>query len=302
MKKRDLLSLEDWSKSDINHVILTAQKLKRYKNRCQDYLKCKTLLMLFAKPSLRTHLSFDVAMYQLGGHAIFYDLDNSTLGKKESIKDFAKVIARYADVIMARLYDHNQIEEIAKYADVPIINGLTDYYHPCQVLGDFLTIKEKLGRVSGKKIAFLGDANNNVTHSLILEGNRTGTEIIVSCPDKKEYLPNPKVIAKGKYKYVKDPKKAAKMADVIYTDSWMSYQIKKSGEKRRARQLKPYQVNGKLFNVNKKAIFIQKKKKKRGHEVTDEVMDSNRSVVYQQAENRMWSEKAILLKCLGVKP
>ncbi len=301
MKKRDLLSLEDWSKADINQVIINAEKLKRYKNRCQDYLKCKTLLMLFAKPSLRTYLSFDIAMYQLGGHAIFYDLSHSTLGKKESIKDFSKVIARYSDVIMARLYNHADIEEIAKYADVPIINGLTDYYHPCQVLGDFLTIKEKLGRVAGKKIAFLGDANNNVTHSLILEGNRTGTEIIVSCPDKKEYLPNKSAIGKAKWKYEKDPRKAVKNADVIYTDSWMSYQVPKNAEKRRARQLKPWQVNRKLFNVSKKALFMHCLPAKRGMEVTDDVMDSNRSVVYQQAENRMWSEKAILLKVLGVQ-
>ncbi|NCN99007.1 ornithine carbamoyltransferase [Candidatus Pacearchaeota archaeon CG10_big_fil_rev_8_21_14_0_10_35_219] len=300
MKKRDLLSLEDWKKSDISDVIIRAEKLKRNR-KTVNVLNGKTLLMLFAKPSLRTYLSFDIAMYQLGGHAIFYDLSHSTLGKKESIKDFSKVIARYSDVIMARLYEHKQIEEIAKYADVPVINGLTNYYHPCQVLGDFLTIKEKLGGFQKKKIAFLGDANNNVVHSLILEGNRTGTEIIISSPDKKEYLPNPKVIAKGKYKYIKDPKKAVKDADVIYTDTWMSYQVPKSQEKKRIKMLKPYQVNGKIFNINKKAIFMHCLPAKRGHEVTDDVIDSKRSVVYQQAENRMWSEKAVLLKCLGVK-
>ena len=301
MKKRDLLSLEDWNRSDINDVIFKAQNLKRNKNRCIDVLKCKTLLMLFAKPSLRTYLSFDVAMYQLGGHAIFYDLSHSTLGKKESIKDFSRVISRYADVIMARLYDHKDIEEIARYASAPVINGLTNYYHPCQVLGDFLTIKEKLGRVAGKTIAFLGDANNNVAHSLILEGNRTGTEIIISCPNKKEYLPNKNAIGKAKYSYEKDPKKAVKDVDVIYTDTWMSYQIPKSNEGKRSRALKAYQVNGKLFNVNKKALFMHCLPAKRGQEVTDDVMDSKRSVVYQQAENRMWIEKAILLKVLGVK-
>ena len=142
---RDLLSLKNWSTTEINDVLISAGKLKRNRSKHHEIMKGKTLLMLFAKPSLRTHLSFDVAMYQLGGHSIFYDLSHSTLGEKESIKDFSKVISRYVDVIMARLYEHKQIEEMAKWADVPVINGLTNEYHPCQALGDFLTIKEKLG-------------------------------------------------------------------------------------------------------------------------------------------------------------
>lgn len=297
---KDLLSLHDWSTTEINDVLIRAERMKKNKNRFSEVLKGKTLLMLFAKPSLRTHLSFDVAMYQLGGHPIFYDMSHSTLGEKESIKDFSKVISRYADVVMARLYEHEQIEELARYADVPIINGLTNWYHPCQALGDFLTIKEKLGRLPGKKITFLGDANNNVTHSLIIAGEKTGTEIIVSSPDKKEYLPNKDVIGKTKYTYIENPAKAVRNADIIYTDTWMSYQIPKNQEKKRIRELKKYQVNSKLFNINPKTLFMHCLPAKRGMEVTDEVIDSDRSIVYQQAENRMWSEKAILLKCLGM--
>lgn len=298
---KHLLSLKDWSKADVKEVIDMSEKLKKAVNKQTDVLKGKTLLMLFAKPSLRTHLSFDVAMHQLGGHAIFYDLGNSTLGEKESIKDFSKVISRYVDVVMARLYEHAQIEELAKWSDVPVINGLTDYHHPCQALGDFLTIQEELGRTQGKTIAYLGDANNNVTHSLILAAEKTGAEIIVSAPNKKEYMPNPKAIGNAKYKYIQDAKKAVENADVIYTDTWMSYHIPKSQEKRRIKDLKPYQVNGKLFGINKKALFMHCLPAGRGMEVTDEVIDSSRSVVYQQAENRMWSEKAILLKCLGMR-
>lgn len=297
---RHLLSLNDWNTTDINDVLIRAEKLKRNKKN-SEALKGKTLLMLFSKPSLRTHISFDVAMNKLGGHAIYYDLSHSTLGEKESIKDFSKVISRYADVVMARLYGHEQIEELAKYSDVPVINGLTDYFHPCQALADFMTIKEKLGRLHGKKIAFLGDANNNVAHSLILAGEKTGTKIIISSPNRREYLPNPSAVGKVKYWYEENPVKAVKSADIIYTDTWMSYQIPKAQEKRRVKDLKRYQVNSKLFNVNAKAYFMHCLPAKRGQEVTDDVIDSHRSIVYQQAENRMWSEMAILLKCLGVR-
>lgn len=297
---RDLLSLNDWSVTDINDVLIKAEKLKRSREH-KEILKGKTLLMLFAKPSLRTHISFDVAMYKLGGHAIYYDLGHSTLGEKESIKDFSKVISRYADIVMARLYKHSDILEMAKYSDVPVINGLTDWYHPCQVLGDFLTIKEKIGRLHGKTIAFLGDANNNVAHSLILEGERTGTEIVISSPNKKEYLPNPAAIGNAKYWHEENPERAVKNADIIYTDTWMSYQVPKDQEKRRIKDLKKYQVNSKLLNINPKSLFMHCLPAKRGMEVTDEVMDSKRSIVYQQAENRMWSEMAIILKCLGVR-
>lgn len=298
MKNKNLLSLEDWSGKEILKLIKLGRKIKHGPHHYKDKLKGKTLLMIFAKPSLRTRLSFEIGMSKLGGHSVFYDLSHSTLGKKESIKDFSKVISRYADIVMARLYEHKQIEELAKHSSVPVINGLTDDFHPCQILGDFLTMNETLGNLKKIRIAYLGDANNNVTHSLIVGCDKLGMEITVSCPDKKEFLPNKNAIGKAKYRYEKDPKKAVRNADVIYTDSWMSYNITKTAEKRRARALKPYQVNGKIFDVSKKALFMHCLPAKRGHEVTDDVIDSKRSVVYQQAENRMWIQMAILLKYL----
>lgn len=299
MRKKDLLCLDDLNRADVDKILKVALKLKKSPMWYEDKLRRNSLLMVFAKPSLRTHLSFDVAMYKLGGHPIFYDLSHSTLGKKESVKDFSKVIARYVDVVMARLYKHQELVEIARESDVPVINGLTDWFHPCQILGDFLTIREKLGNLKGKKICFIGDANNNVTHSLIEGGVKAGVEIVVSCPNKKEFLPNEDAIGRLKYKYEKDPRKAVKDVDVIYSDSWMSYHIPKSESTRRLKALKPYQVNKKLFNVNKRALFMHCLPATRGIEVTDDVMDSPRSIVFDQAENRMHAEKAVLLWCMG---
>ena len=259
------------------------------------------LVMVFAKPSLRTRLSFEIGMQKLGGNAIFYTLGESTLGKKESIKDFSKVVNRYADVIMARLYAQKDIEELARYSSVPVINGLTDDYHPCQTLGDLFTIIEKHKKLKNLKIVYLGDANNNVTHSLIIECDKLGVDLVVSCPNKKEFLPNKNKLAGSKYKYEKNPLRAVKNADIIYTDTWMSYEIPKSKEKARVRALKKFQVNEKLFNVSRKALFMHCLPAKRGQEVTDEVMDSKRSIVYDQAENRMWIQMAIMLKLMKKK-
>ena len=298
-KPKHLLTLKDLSREELLEIIELAEKIKKNSEQYKKKLDGKNLLMIFAKPSLRTHLSFDVAMFQLGGHAIFYDLSGSTLGEKESIKDFSKVISRYVDIVMARLYEHKQIEELAEYSSIPVINGLTNAYHPCQIIGDFLTIKEKLGKLRNIKITYIGDANNNVTHSLIIGCNKLGIDIIVSCPNKKKFLPDKAYIVNYKYKYEKDLKKAVKDTDIIYTDTWVSYHIPKSEEKRRIKALRNYQVNGKLFSINKKALFMHCLPAKRGEEVTDEVMDSSRSIIYDQAENRKWSEMAILLKLLG---
>lgn len=294
---KHLLTLKDLTKKQILDIINLAQKVKKSPKKYSTKLKGKTLLMIFAKPSLRTNLSFNVGIYQLGGQAIFYSIQNSTLGRKESIKDFSKVDSRYVDVVMARLYLHKNIENLAKYSDIPVINGLTNDYHPCQILGDLLTIKERMP-LSKAKIAFIGDANNNVTNSLITACNKLGIPIIISSPNKTEFKPNKRVIKNLKYIYSKDPKKAVKEANIIYSDSWMSYQVPKSQHKRRVKELKPYQVNETLFNLNKKAYFMHCLPAKRGEEVTNEVMDSKRSIIYDQAENRLHAQKAILLKLL----
>lgn len=304
---RHLIKLEEYSEDEILEFINLASEIKKDPKKFENKLNGKTLLMLFAKPSLRTHLSFDVAMYKLGGHSIFYDLSNSSIGEKESIKDAVIVMSRYVDIIMARLYDHKNMAELVRYSNVPIINGLDNLFHPCQVLGDLLTIKEKLGRLKKLKVVYLGDANNNVTHSLMYGCSLLGINLTISCPNKKEFRPNKTILdlslkfakgSKSKLEIEKDPKKAVKNADVLYTDTWMSYHIPKSDEKRRVRILKKYQIDKKLFGISKKAIFMHCLPARRGDEVTDDVMDSERSVIYDQAENRLWIQMAILLKLL----
>ena len=296
---KDLLTLKNLSSSQILDLVALAEKVKKHPKRYKDKLRDKDLLMIFSKPSLRTHLSFDIAMHKLGGHAIFYSLSDSVLGKKESVKDFSKVIARYVDVVMARLYEHEDLEEMAEHSEVPLINGLTNYFHPCQILGDLLTIKEKLGKLKDVKLTFIGDSDNNVTHSLIAACSKVGIELTVCCPNKKEFLPNKKAIGNLKYRYEKDPKKAVKNADVIYSDSWMSYHIPKSEKKERMRALKNYQANGKLMKESGRAKFMHCLPATRGVEVTDEVMDSKNSIVYDQAENRVYAEQAVLLKLIS---
>ncbi len=295
---KHLLTLKDFLREEILDLIKLAEKVKKKPGKFEKKLEGKTLLTMFAKPSLRTRLSFDAAMHQLGGHTVFYNLSESTLGKKESIKDFAKVTSRYVNVIMARLYEHKEIEELAKYADVPVINGLTDDFHPCQILGDLLTMKEKFGTLDKIKIVYIGDAFNNITHSLIVACNKLGIKIVVCCPDKAEYKPNPKILEGYTYTYEKDPKKAVQDASIIYTDTWMSYQIPESKKKARIKILQPYQVNKKLFDSSE-ALFMHCLPAARGYEVTDEVIDSERSIVYDQAENRTYVEKAVLLRLLG---
>ena len=295
---KHLISLKNISKQDIVDLIILARRIKKNSKNYENYLNNKVLLMLFAKPSLRTHISFDVAMYKLGGHAIFYDIANSPLGKKESIKDFAKVSSRYVDAIMARLFEHSDVQELSRWSDVPIINGLDNDEHPCQILGDFLTIYEKKKNFSKTKIAYIGDCNNNVTHSLIIGCNKVGMKIIISGPNKKEFLPNKSVIGNALYIYEENPMKAVKDCDIIYTDSWMSYHIPESQKARRVNILKGYQVNQKLFSINKKALFMHCLPAARGEEVTDEVMDSKQSLAYDQAENRLHIEKSILLRLL----
>ncbi len=296
---KHLISLKDYSKEEILDLISLAEKIKKQPSLYSQKLKNKTLLMLFAKPSLRTRLSFEIATLQLGGHAIFYDISDSPLGKKESIKDASKVISRFCDAIMARLFDHNNIVELAKYSSIPVINGLTDLMHPCQILGDFLTIKEKFKRLDKLTITYIGDANNNVTHSLIHGCSKLGIKLIISCPNRKKFLPNRDLFEKEDYIYVKKPKGAVEKTNIIYADSWMSYHIPESEKSKRIRKLRKYQINEKLFNINKKALFMHCLPAGRGMEVTDEVIDSKRSIVYDQSENRLYTEKAILLKLLS---
>ena len=304
-KMKHLTSLENISKKEILEIISLAEKIKKSSKKYSQKLKDKTLLMLFAKPSLRTHISFDLAMYKLGGHSIFYDLSNSPLGKKESMKDGSIVMSNYVDIIMARLFEHRDMQLLAKYSKVPIISGLDNEEHPCQILGDLLTIKEKFKRLKDLNLTYIGDANNNVTHSLLYGCSKIGMNVAISCPKNKEFMPNPEIVQKAKKQsnakisIIHNPKKAVENADIIYTDSWQSYHIPDSQMKRRVSILEPYQVNNKLLSLNKKMLFMHCLPAGRGMEVTDEVIDSKRSIVYAQAYNRLPIQQAIILKLLN---
>lgn len=304
MKPRHFLSIADLSRKEMEFLIKKALQIKKNPKKYSQKLKDRTLFMLFEAPSLRTRVSFEVGMQQLGGHAIYYDIHESTLGKKESIKDFTKTTERYCDIIMARLYDHRQIEEMAANAGKPVINAMSNREHPCQILGDLMTIQEKKGSLKGK-LAYLGDGLNNITHSLLLGCSITGMNIAVASPSGKDYEPDRKILAEAKRLAAKsgskilltnDAKEAVEGADVVYTDSWMSYHVPAEQEKERVRIFSPYKVNVPLMkHAKKNALFMHCLPAKRGQEVTDDVMDSRQSIVFDQAENRLHAQKALML-------
>ncbi len=286
----------------INHTYKIKKNPENYYNK----LKNKTMLMLFEKPSLRTRVSFEAAMTQLGGHAIYLDAKDAPLGKKETIEDTAKASSRYVDIIMARLFSQDALEKLAKNSTVPVINGLTDIFHPCQILSDLFTIHEKKKKLKGLKLCYLGDGNNNVTHSLLFGCSAVGMDISVGCP--KKFMPLPWIINIAKKKAKKsgskieilhDAKKAALNADIVYTDSWMSYHIPKWQEAGRIKAFKLFQVNKALMKYAKKgALFMNCLPAMRGYEQTADIIDGKQSIVFDQAENRLYMQKAIILKLL----
>jgi len=296
---RHFISINDLSKKEILNLIDKAIEIKKNIKKYSKVLEGKTLLMIFEKPSVRTRLSFETGMTQLGGHGIYYHTGESTLGKKETLADIAKVTSRYADIIMCRLFSHASMLEFAENSSVPIINGLDDFLHPCQVLGDLMTVKENFGKLDGLKIAYVGDANNNVTHSLMYACNKLGIDLIIGCPNKKEFMPNKEVI-NPTTKIVHKAEEAVKDAHIVYTDTWMSYNIDPKKKKERIKSLRPFQVNSKLMSkANKNAVFMHCLPAKRNDEVTDEVMDGKQSIIIDQAENRLHIQKAIILWLLG---
>ena len=290
----------------INNLISHASKIKKSPGKYSTVLKNKTMLMIFEKPSLRTRVSFEAGMTQLGGHAIHLDAKDAPLGKKETIEDTAKTAGKYVDIIMARLFKQDHLEKLANNTTVPVINGLTDIFHPCQILSDLFTIYEKKKKLKGLKLCYVGDGNNNVTHSLILGCSIMGVNISVACP--KKYTPSWWVIdlaekkakkSGSKIEITNDAKKAAENADVVYTDSWMSYHIPKKQEKERIKIFKPFQVNQQLMkHAKNNVIFMNCLPAMRGQEQTSQVIDGNRSIVFDQAENRLHMQKAIILKLL----
>ena len=272
-------------------------------------MRRKTLLMIFEKPSLRTRVSFETGMSQMGGHAIFYDTSTSPLGAgKESIEDTVKTVSRYVDLIMARLFEHSKVEEMAKFAAVPVINALTNFSHPCQILADLMTIQEKKGRLKGLTLAYLGDSNNNVTHSLLFGCAKMEMNIRIGCPPGDQFGPNKKVLSEAvriskkagtEVKVTNDPVEAVQGADVVYTDSWMSYHIPPHELNERVRIFTPFQVNAKLMkHAARDAIFMNCLPALRGYEQTAEVIDGPQSVVFDEAENRLHVQKAVMIKLL----
>jgi ornithine carbamoyltransferase len=302
MRGKSLASLYDLTREEIEQIFKTSELLKLQSLRGQDHplLKGKTLAMIFEKPSTRTRVSFEVGMWQLGGYALYLSSNDLQLGRGETIGDTAQVLSRYVQGIMARVFAHQTILDLVKYSRVPVINGLSDFSHPCQGLADLFTVYEKKGRLEGLRMAYVGDGNN-VAHSLLYGCSKMGMTIVLGCP--KGYEPDPKVVAQakeeakrtgGEVKVVQDPREAVKGADVVYTDVWASMGKEKEREER-IKVLKPYQVNPQLVKEAKENyIFMHCLPAHRGEEVVNEVADSKNSVIFDQAENRMHTQKAVM--------
>lgn len=299
LKGRDFLTVHDWSTEELDQLLATADLMKlRMKTGIVDQpLKGKTLGMIFAKASTRTRLSFEVGIYQLGGYGLFLNQNDLQLRRGETIGDTARVLSRYLDGIMIRTFAHKDVEDLAEYASIPVINGLTDWQHPCQAMGDLMTIREKKRRLEGLKLVFLGDGNN-VAHSLMEAGFKFGMEVVVACP--KGYEPDPRVVDRANGTVVvDDPEGALRGADVVYSDVWAS--MGKEGEAElRKEAFRAYQVNSRTLALAKPdAIWMHCLPAHRGEEVTDDVMDGPQSVVLDQAENRLHLQKALMTLVMG---
>ena len=301
LETKDLLTGDEISSKEFLELIDFSIKLKEENKtvKGKQLLENKTLAMLFEKPSTRTRVSFETGMKQLGGHTIILSLNEMQHSRGESVEDTAKTLSGYVDGIVARVYEHSFIEDLAKHATVPVINGLSNSYHPCQTLADFMTIKEHKKKFKDLKIAWIGDGNN-VCNSLIFGCSKTQTQIVIATP--KGFEPNPEVVKKSsKYTVVDlttDPKSAVKDADIVMTDTFTS--IHTSDPKRTEKFLPSFQVNESLMEKAKNdAIFMHCLPAKRDQEVTSAVIDGSQSVVWDQAENRLHSQKALLLS-LGI--
>lgn len=303
--KKDLISIQDLEAKTITDIINLTDEIKSNKAKYADALKGKSIGLIFQKPSNRTRVSFEIGMVQLGGHAIYLGPNEIAMGKRESTKDVAAVLSRYLDGIVARTYKHEDVKGLARFATIPVINGLSDTAHPCQALGDMFTIKEKFGSFKDITLSYIGDGNN-VLNSLMCAAAKVGLNMKVATP--KGYEPAKELIgiAKGfakisgsKLEFSNDPKWAAKDADIIYTDVWVSMGQEKESKKRE-KTFKSFQVNDVLMKLAKKNCLVMHcLPAHRDQEITDSVIDSKNSIIYDQAENRMHVQKAILLMLLG---
>lgn len=305
--KKDLLSIKDLTQEDVDHIFELAQNLKAGVGDFERPLTGKSIGLIFQKPSSRTRVSFEVGIFQLGGNAIYLGSDDIKLGIRESIKDIARVQSRYLDGIVARTFSHKDVVSLAKYSTIPVINGLSDFVHPCQVLSDIFTLKEKLGKLTNITLAYVGDGNN-VLHSLMYASALAGMNLKFSAPEgyepKKEIFEEAKKIAeatKSSIAYYKEPEEAVKGADAVYTDVWASMGQEEE-HKKRLNDFQGYQVDEKLFGKAKKeALFMHCLPAHRGEEVAGAVIDGPNSIVIDQAENRLYVQKAILVIFIGGK-
>ncbi len=298
---KHLLKLADLSSEEIFGILNLADQLKyeRKNNIPHPHLAGKKLGMIFTKSSTRTRVSFEVGMTELGGTALFLSDRDIQLGRGEPIKDTVRVLSRYLDAIMIRTFAQQDVEDLAKYGSIPIINGLTDYCHPCQVLADLMTIREYKGSLKGLKLCFVGDGNN-MANSLIVGGIKTGMEVSIACPDT--YRPDAEIMKwaaeNGKFSVTSDLKTAAENADVLYTDVWAS--MGQEGEKaEREKVFKGYCIDKELLSVAKQdAMVLHCLPAHRGEEITDEVFESHADEIFDEAENRLHAQKAVLCKLL----
>ena len=299
-----LLKLMDLSTNEINEILDLADKLKYQKKNGIEHhlLKGKTLGMIFSKSSTRTRVSFEVGMYDLGGLALFLSSRDLQIGRGEPVQDTARVLSRYLDGIMIRTFAQKEVEDLATYGSIPIINGLTDYCHPCQVLADLMTIREYKGKLKGLKLCYIGDGNN-MTNSLIVGGIKMGMEVAVACPNG--YLPDAEIMKwaseNGKFTCTDDVIKASTGADVLYTDVWASMGQESEAEERK-KIFKGYQINADVMKVaNEKAMVLHCLPAHREEEITAEVFEAHANEIFDEAENRLHVQKAVLVKCLGDK-
>ena len=304
MKTKDFIAISDYSAEEIGDVLKLAADLKSRLKRGEStpVLQGKTLAMVFQKPSARTRISFETGMYQLGGHALFLGPNEIGVGKRESAADVARVLSRYNDGIMARLFDHQLILDLAEYASIPVINGLTDFNHPCQVLADLLTVQEHLGTFEDRKIAYVGDGNNMV-HSWLNAAAILPFQLSLGIPEG--YDPDllvyemAKKSASQEILLSRDPAEAVKDADVIYTDVWASMGQEDEAEARK-KIFMPFQVNDRLLSHAKKDVKVMHcLPAHRGDEITDSVIDGPHAIVFDEAENRLHLQKAILVALMG---
>jgi len=304
--KRDMISILDFE-SEIDGTLDLAVKLKKRVKSGKKFqpLEGKHMGMIFEKPSLRTRISFEIGFSHLGGTALYISPNEIQVGKRESVHDVAKVISRYVDVIMYRAFSNKIMRELALNADVPVINGLDDLEHPCQIMADFLTIKEHKGKLKGLKLLYIGDGNN-VCNSLLLGSAAVGMNMTVCCP--LNFEPDNDIFKRAqalggkngcKMEIVREPDIAAKNADVIYTDTWTSMG-QEAEKEQRLKVFPPFQVNAKLVaNAKPDYMFLHCLPAHRGEEVTDEIIDSKNSKVFDEAENRMWAQMAVIVKLLA---